>query len=336
MLLLSTVCATPSAWSATGSDPDTDFRTGLNETKPQLGKLNATQNRIFEEEVLRQPKRFIQDYKRTDQKLDVTADVDALRSYLNFLPVGKVAASFVPDPKCKRCSEVLSALKGTLKQRLDRRGVKIVTVPAEDLGEDAPRSTDVHLKALDVAKKLGLDGAFVFQMHMVDLGDTDTAHAEDQKFQIAVSYLNKDAIRSRTQGEFLISENLVDAGGKVLTDLFTDAGRQMLVALQNLKAGNPAAAVTASSAAALLEKEETLVLIRGLRNFDQVNQVKDSALSLLSKLGDTEERLSARSVLGIAVFKKVGSVSLSDATTALEPLMKTSQGEGLTVEVIAP
>ena len=331
MGMLGLVLVSTFALAATGGDLEADFRSGLTEAKPKLGQLNAVQNRIFEDEIMRQPKRFIQDYRRVDQKLEVTVDMEGLKSYLAFLPKGKVAASFVPDPKCKKCSDVLMALKGMLKQRLDRRGVKIATIPAEDLGEDAPKSTEVHLKALDVAKKMGFDGAFVFQMGLLELGDIDTAHAEDHKYQIAISYLNTDAIRSRTYGEFLVSENLVDSGGKVMTDLFTDSGRQMIAAAHSVK---PNLAETPGSTQ--LDKEETLVLIKGFKTFDQATDIRQSALSLLSKLGESEERLSARSVVGIAVFKDHGGVSLPEAIAALDPLMKSSRGDGLTVEIVGP
>lgn len=210
----------------------------LRAAKTRFGELRSWQLRVFDEDVVPHPNRFIKDYRsNTAQGVSAEVDDEAIRAFLEFHATPEKLESESPkalstqsgapasrlawlvaksDPACDACAKMLPGVKAGLEAQLVRRGFTIVSL--NDSKSAAARA------------KVGLYTVLSLGFPVKD--PNDTAHADEVSYEIRLSHFVtpgdheisteiKSSVPEATailaKSEQMMIESFVDLGMKMKT-----------------------------------------------------------------------------------------------------------------------
>lgn len=117
-------------------------RAELLKFRPQLGPMSAKQNVLFQEEVLSDPERFVNEIKRSESGARVQVDENAVKQVLAF---DASSLGFKTEPVigfasrvkagCSVCEKEATAFKAKLQSRMERRGFVVKSLPGVEITE---------------------------------------------------------------------------------------------------------------------------------------------------------------------------------------------------------
>lgn len=117
----------------------------LEKTKSTFGELKPFQEEIFNSEVLQSTGRFIKDYSQKNGKItNIVVDESGLKRFLAFHTSvsgvtgesKKLLLSLYVEGDCQSCVTSLQKIKQEWKERLERRGLSVIVLNAEESKKD--------------------------------------------------------------------------------------------------------------------------------------------------------------------------------------------------------
>ncbi|OFZ23169.1 MAG: hypothetical protein A2X94_14000 [Bdellovibrionales bacterium GWB1_55_8] len=221
--------------AAPAVDLTTQLRSALQQQQSRLGELQPWQQVLFDQEVLLNHQRFIKDYRPSSNGVSIEADLVNLRHYLEFhasqnqlmttsasasAPAEQRAYAFIrPQNNCQKCTDAEPAIRTQLKDRLERRGFKVIWVPVEQAKAEG--------KALDdkiVEFSIQNTGAAAVIARWELRAPQDAAHADDLNFNMHVTLAINDLHRGDADLEVLENGSFEAAFARLMTDGFTEVG----------------------------------------------------------------------------------------------------------------
>ena len=174
-----------------------------------------------------------------------------------------------------------SELTGLAAARLEHRGFEVVKVDAQDLeASDGEAATAPAKKLEELARARSIPASFALQWNKAPVEDMDSAHADEAHYSVAVSFTaRKGALGENTAGvtrefrtesrkdELLEEDGLPQAGVRLMTDVFIEAGSKALASRGN--AGHDAQA-----------GNEVWVVFSGIKSFGDFAKIKSKHICL--------------------------------------------------------
>lgn len=295
---------------AVESQLDKQLRDRLKASKSQLGDLKPWQSKVFDEDVLSHPGRFLKDYRSNSaQSVSVVVDDDAIRSFLGFhaLPEKTEAeqqpvvagAPAQPQPPsrlawivakssadCEPCTKLLPIVKANLEAQLVRRGFTTVTL------NDS--------KAAAGRAKVGL--YTVLSVGLAAKDPEDTAHADEVGFEVRLSHFanpGEREIATELKNTVPESSAILAKAEQMMLESFVDLGSRQ---------GTKVAESSESSSSNGLE-----IRVLNISNESIFGKLLEP---LRTQVGAVLVRASA----GTAYFKVMGSKSREETIQMLEKL----------------
>lgn len=212
----------------------------LRASKKQFGEMRTWQSRVFDEDVVSHPNRFIKDYRSNSaQSVSAEVDDDAIRAFLEFHALPEKADSEESKPStdkasvpssrlawiiaksdggCDACAKMLPVVKAGLEAQLVRRGFTTVSVN-ESKSSAAKAKTGLYT---------------VLSLGFASKDPNDTAHADEVNYEVRLSHFAspgereisseiKNAVPEATavlaKAEQMMIESFVDLGTKMKTQI---------------------------------------------------------------------------------------------------------------------
>ena len=277
----------------------------LIDAKSQLGPLKPWQEKIFNEEVLDQYKRFILDYRASSTGVEAEADMDAIRKYLRFYgpdSLKRENPTILVDLKhqadCEKCEQEAPALKQLVVERLKRRGLKIVWVKPQDLANPDLTGHELNDAVNQLAAQDKAVGALVVQWHVGAVDEENETH-----------YLIDSYLTIRDVNQYEEKLDLMDTGSfeaseaKLLTDTFTDVGDK----LEQLEVNHSE-----------LNRDEIQVVLNGFQSFAEYSAARDGISDALKNNASVEERRIGRGTAVLSVFTNQSIQNIRTQLAALK------------------
>lgn len=229
-------------------DLQEQLKTALQQQQVKLGELLPWQKILFQEEVLTNHQRFIKDYRASGRGVVADVDLSSIKNYLRFhaslLPTDQADAKseqralvFVSANKgCEKCAASEPEIRKQLKERLERRGLKVVSLPPEEVqgssSAPAPQGRALDEKVIQLMKQGGAAAAAVARLDPVT-ADIDSAHADELHFKIHLTLAIRDMPRHDMDLDVLETGKFESAFARLATDAFVEVGsKQLLLGFQ--------------------------------------------------------------------------------------------------------
>lgn len=304
IFLVSLILSVSLAYSAETDTVKTQLKNALVDAFTKLGQVEPWQKKIFDEEVMMQYQRFIRDYRQTGPNLSVEVDLDSLKKYLRFQAKKTDAQAWVylrAQPSCGRCGASFEDIKKLVKERLERRGFVPTWLTPEEIGDVNLAGKALNDRVYVLAKNKNAGAALVVQWQLAPIDDIDTAHADEEHFQITSWFTLRDLAKNENKLELLSTDSFLIFASRLLTDAFTELG------------GKVDALQVADGSSG---KDEIALEINGVRDFVHFAMVKAQVQGRLKDviISGPEERRIARGKATLAVFT---SKSVDDIRGAL-------------------
>lgn len=166
--------ATPLPKSLAGASVSSDrLRKVVADSELKLGVVSPWQKKIFDEEVLSQPQRFVRDYRASAKGIDADVDWGSIKNYLSFHSsrvIKTAPTKSVTQPPlwywigaergCLKCAQALPGIKKIIKSRVENRGFRALdgtansSVKASESLSDDEGDTDSLSDAASENQKL--------------------------------------------------------------------------------------------------------------------------------------------------------------------------------------
>lgn len=324
----------PLAWGKTADEPDrSPAATGhagreadpveqklqafLLDAKKRLGRLEPWQNRIFDDEVLTESRRFIRDYRASQNGVEAQADMDSIRKYLQFYgpktlkkEKGTIVVAYLPARSCPKCVTSAPVIRTLLRERLENRGLTVIWANPRELSAES-RDPRVAIDALATEKKAV--GSLLVEAGPAPVDSIDAAHEEDQLFRIKSTLsIHDPALEAKEQQQLDLLDNgdFERSESKLLTDAFTDLGDQ----LEQRSAGQSDT-----------QRGEVLVEVSGFGDYNQYSHARDQITQALQGTADVEEQRVSRGKAVFAVYTDAGLDKVRSSLGAMDPVTTDNQ-----------
>jgi len=335
-----------------GQNLEAQLKAAVIDAQSKLGKLESWQTALFTDEVIPQFQRFIKDYRASTSGLVVDLDYESLKHFLayhetktqpvrslptaNSLPANetphKLLVYLKSDSSCPKCRASLGNIQTMVRQRLERRGLSPIWLNSDDF---SPQLTQISQnpqsgggyannklffeQMRSSAKSKNAEGALLISWALAPQDDTDSAHADEKRYLIESSMQIHSLEALTRQKELLDNDSFEIAETRLLTELFTDLGSKF-ASEQSISE----ASVTGGTAGGT--KEEILVQISGVKDFNQYSRIKTLLQSQLKDINSLEDREFSKNQVVFAVTtkqtvdalkKQIGQLSLDPGNDQL-------------------
>lgn len=305
-----------SAKPVAGGGATSGVKSSLAATELRLGAIESWQKRIFDEEILSQPQRFVRNIEAASGG-GVPADVDlgAIREYIKFhsskVQVGESAAAagavsgassrartivaqVAAPASCAECVAAVARVKPLIATRLDRRGYAVSWVEGAELQSGGARSGEISGALGQLAespKGRSAAGAWWVEIKLVPPEELDQGHADEKIFRVSsrlaifrpgrgsYSSLVKPLLQHDARTDLREGESVEASLGGMISDSFADFGAQLDTALASTGASR-------ATDVGAIEKSERIVQASGFRDFEEFQKVKTA---LEARLGESVE-----------------------------------------------
>ena len=276
----------------------------------QLGTLDPSQKKIFEEEIVPNHQRFIRDYRPSEKGVSVEVDLESMKNYLYFSASKSLQGQdsrgllFVwAEPECAKCTAAANDIRQLLKSRIEHRGLKPVWLSVQDVGDPKNLTKPMGDKLTELIKARGAGAAVAMVLKGVPVEELDAAHADEAHYRIQ-SWLQVGPM-SRHEGtlELISTEDFEPAGLRLLTDALTEVGAKLALAEQF---GGTT-------------RGEILVEATGVQDYAQAQRLKAKLLGTLKDAQNIEERKISK---GKVVFAVTTSKSSDDVKRSIASVGK--------------
>lgn len=306
----------------------------LQDAKKRLGPLEPWQNRLFEEEVMTQPKRFIRDYRASAKGVEAVADIESIRKYLRFYGPRslkrenpQILVVVRAERGCAKCAASVAGVRSVVKTRLERRGLGLIWAQPRELslaiqangGTGGASGGHTLLDALDeLAIQKGAVGALLVESVTAPVDAIDTAHADEAHFLVKSALVIRDLGKEEEQIDLLDNGDMEKSAAKLLTDAFTGVGDK----LERLQANQSD-----------LNRGEFLVEVTGFEDYAQYIQAKDQIAHLLSGTSSVEEQRVSRGKAIFAIYTEARFDQVRAQLASMNP--ELGEGQILRIQVSA-
>lgn len=286
----------------------------LEDSLAKIPNIEPWQKRIFNEEVLAHPQRFVRDYRASGSgAMMVDVDMDGLRSYLRFHGPKSLKRDTAPflvllreEEGCDKCKEADASLRKLVMERLERRGITPVwATPTEVSVALAGRALEEQVATVASDKKLA--GYLIVHALRSPVDDVDSAHADEQRFLVREVLVVSGVSRHEGQLEIYETGNFEKTARQIMTDSFADLGVQIERAVVAGEIGR-------------VEREGISLEVDGLKDHAQYaalrTQLQDAAFARNGTFQVEEQRISRARVV-FSVFTDKSPSELRKALAGL-------------------
>lgn len=266
-------------------------------------KLAAWQNKVFEEEVLVSPRRFLLDVRQGEQGVQASPDLNVIRSFVAFGATAysdpqdrKIQVQLKVDASCEKCQEALNTLKTSIQLRYERRGFSVFwAAPNEDVL--ARKNQNVSILEWGASKPEALE----------------SGHEDDLMFKITLTQQFKNRSKQRSELVLMEKDDFAVALGRLWIDQLSELGdgKNQVVAQ-------------------LAPSDELLIEVSGLKDYASFQALRNLIAEQTSALGVLEDRMMAR---GRAVFALSGQQAKADLVRSKIAAMPFINEKNLQVEI---
>ncbi len=212
---------------------DESFKQAILEQQTKMGgtaSWEPWQTRIFNEEVLVYPDRFIKGSRKSEIGLSVEIDLEGIKKHLDFyaaklldIPLDKKDPKFLSLVFSERDEE---ALKSLLNGFLERRGFKPVSI---NLGHGNQQK-----KMLDWVEKNKSTGGILLEVNKIPAEELDPAHADEVRYRVVEFFTVRSALLKeyfyKSQFEVGDEESLQEPLFHLMAQTFLDLSSKMNLA----------------------------------------------------------------------------------------------------------
>ncbi|MBI3534218.1 MAG: hypothetical protein HY072_01850, partial [Deltaproteobacteria bacterium] len=167
----------------------TEFQNEFDNVQKKLGVLDPWQVKIFKEEVIVFPERFIKNYTRQAQGLSAEVDIESIRGHLKFSAKNIFKGTEFPliilfdlDQACTVCLESEAMFKSFISSVFERRAFKPVWI------ENKKKRNDLDEFIIEnIAKNKAMGGVF-FQFKQLLTNEDEAAHEDEARYLVSAAF----------------------------------------------------------------------------------------------------------------------------------------------------
>lgn len=250
-------------WSAP-QNTEMQLKSSILNVQSQLGNLEPWQKKVFLEDVLPLYQRFIKDYRPSSSGPGLLVDVDreSIRRFLKYHPNKnnpRAIGVMKVDPACNKCVTSAEEIQKLYQASMERREFVVSWVSPKDLGSSTTLGKELDEKLVAFAETKGVPVVFSVQLRIAPIDNIDTAHADEEHYQVSTFLYVKDLVRTDGHVEIMSSDSFTIPSLRLFADVMTEAGSKLEVKEQSQEAA---------------EIDEILVEVNGLQSIAVFSKVK--------------------------------------------------------------
>ncbi|MCM2322137.1 MAG: hypothetical protein NDJ90_02640 [Oligoflexia bacterium] len=300
--------SSPPPSSASAGDVSLKLQNAVAGGEAQLGALEPWQKRIFTEEVVSRPQRFVKDYRASGAGgLIVDVDYTSIRNYLKFFATpallkgdaAKVLLALKAESGCARCAAAMPEMKRVAQLRMERRGLAPTWLPETEL-KYGGKALEEYLVRLGEEKKAPV--VLLLSSEKAPIDPDDPAHADEVRFLVRAMLWVRGVSKLDGRLEILENDSIERTADRLLTDFLTELGSRL----------------AKTQAGANQEREKLLVEVTGIRGYPRYLEVKQRLFSLSGEEVRVEERRLSKGKAVFAFFSQKPERELKRLVMALD------------------
>lgn len=295
MVVLSFTAITAGANPQPASSQD-KLKSAVIDAEKKLPPLEPWQKKIFDEEVLAHPSRFISDYKATGNQMEAQIDLPQLRNYLVFygpkmlkgegLGNFQILAYIKVPAQCASCLLSVDPIRKLAQARMERRGFTPLWVSPAEVGDPSIQGKALGDRLAELAQSRKAAGSWVLEWRPAEADTIDAAHADEQNW-VTESHLSLRMVgKIEHKLDFQTDETFESSVEKLMSDAMTEVGTKA----EQKQIGQGSSG-----------REELLVEFTGLRSFEHLGRAKAFLADGFKDVALFEERKVTRGKVAFAL-----------------------------------